>query len=168
MIFIHSKDVNQVDPYIDEGKCVFILVYMEGCGPCMVTKPEWLKIESMIDNKYKNNDSIVVADINKDFLSSLKYVGDVDGFPTMKYICKKNGNLVVEPYEKERNVKALVQWIESKINNGQMMGGSSSPYHVLRRLTKKSNKKRTNKTKKSNKKRTNKKKRKSKKRKPYK
>jgi len=162
MIFIHSKDVNKVDPYIDEGKCVFILVYMEGCGPCMVTKPEWLKIETMIENKYKNNDSIVVADINKDFLSSLKYVGDVDGFPTMKYICKKNGNLVVEPYEKERNVKALIQWIESKINNGQMMGGSSSPYHVLRRLTKRSKKS----SKKGKKRKSNK--RKSKKRNPRK
>ena len=139
MIFIHTKDVNKVDPYIDEGKCVFILIYMEFCGPCMATKPEWLKIESELDNKYKNNDSIVVADINKDYLSSLKYVGDIDGFPTMKYICKKNGSLVVESYEKDRSTQSFIDWIESKINN--MQNGGSSPYHVLKRLSRKKSKK---------------------------
>jgi len=170
MIILHSDDVDKVDSYIDQGNCVFILIYMEGCGPCMSTKPEWLKIEEFSG---ENNSSAVVADINKDYLSSLKYIGSVDGFPTMKYICKKNGNLVVENYEnakipkKDRSVQSFVKWIQSKTSDprnlivgGSLTVGGSSPYHLLKRLSKK-----TRKNKKGKKSRKSKKSKKNKKRK---
>lgn len=166
MILAHSDKVDEVDSYIDQGKHVFILVYMEGCGPCMMTKPQWLLINKMLKDKYKNDDSIVVADIENDKLSKLKHVGDVDGFPTMKYIHKNNnGMLDVETYEnaniknKDRTTKSFVEWIEGKMEpnqNSQGQGGGkrkSSPYHVLRRLSKKTRKKRS-KSKKRNRKKT--------------
>lgn len=154
MILVHSDEVDDVDAYIDQGKHIFILVYMDGCGPCMATKPEWLDIEDFLKDKYKNDDSIVVADIENDQLSKLKYVGEVDGFPTMKYIHKNNsGMLDVESYEnadiknKDRSAKSFVEWIERKMepNKNSQGGGNrkSSPYHVLRRLSKKTKKKRS-------------------------
>ena len=160
MILVHSDEVNDVDTYIDQGKHVFILVYMDGCGPCMATKPEWLDIEDFLKDKYKNDDSIVVADIENDQLSKLKYVGEVDGFPTMKYIHKNNSDMLdVETYEnadikkKDRSAKSFVEWIEGKMESnknsqggGNIRGGGkrkSSPYHVLRRLSKKTKKKRS-------------------------
>lgn len=109
---------------------------MEGCGPCMATRPEWEKIQSSLEQKYKANSNIVVADIDKNLLSSLKYIGDIDGFPTMKFISQKGK--IVESYEnanipkKDRSVKSFVNWIESKINPSQMKGGS--PQQLVRRL----------------------------------
>lgn len=140
MIFIHcspnTNNVKEIDKYIEEGKDVFILLYMEGCGPCMATRPEWEKIKGSLEQKYKTNNNIVVADIDKNLLDSLKYIGDIDGFPTIKFISQR-GKLT-ETYEnaviskKDRSVKSFVQWIESKINPNLMKGGS--PQQLVRRL----------------------------------
>ena len=148
-MFMHcdtnSNNVHLIDRYIKEGKDAFILVYMEGCGPCNATRPEWDKIKShpafQNKNKNKNNyDNIIIADVDKNVSPSLKYIGDIDGFPTMKYISNK-GQLV-EPYEqsniskKDRSLDSFIEWIEKKLNktnnNGNMV--TTSPHHLVRRL----------------------------------
>ena len=152
-----EKDVSKIDQMIKQGKDVFVLVYMEGCGPCNATRPEWAKIESALKDQYAKNDKLVVVDVNKDFLSSIKHIGNVDGFPTIKYIGKRG--TIVEPYEKgERSVSSFITWIESKINNVISTNQTSSPENVYKRLvrsekhaTKSKNKTRHNKTKRNNK-----------------
>jgi thiol-disulfide isomerase/thioredoxin len=61
--------VGKVDQFVKKGSDVFILVYMEGCGPCNATRPEWAKIESALKDQYAKNNTLVVIDVNKDFLS---------------------------------------------------------------------------------------------------
>lgn len=134
-----EKDVGQVDKMINKGKDVFILVYMEGCGPCNATRPEWAKIESALKEQYAKNDKLVVVDVNKDFLSSIKHISNVDGFPTMKYI--GNNGKIVESYEdssitkKDRSVSSFIIWIESKINKMVSTTPTSSSKHVYNRIS---------------------------------
>lgn len=143
MIVLHinsEKEVKEVDKMIKQGKDVFILVYMEGCGPCNATRPEWAKIESALKDQYANNDKLVVIDVNKDFLSSIKHIGNVDGFPTMKYIGSKGK--IVESYEnssinkKDRSVSSFINWIECKINKMISTTQTSSAKHVYQRMSK--------------------------------
>lgn len=149
-----KKDVEKVDKFVKQGKDVFILVYMKGCGPCNATRPEWEQLETVLKDQYAKNDKLVIIDINKDYLSSIKHLGNVDGYPTIKYIGKRG--TIVEPYEKgERSVSSFITWIESKINNVISTTQTSSPENVYKRLvrsekhaTKSKNKtKRHNKTK---------------------
>ena len=63
-----EKDAIKIDKMIKQGKDVFVLVYMEGCGPCNATRPEWAKIDSALRDQYAKNDKLVVIDVNKDFL----------------------------------------------------------------------------------------------------
>ena len=150
-------NIKEINKYVEDGKNVFILIFMDGCGPCNATRPEWDKIKKVLEKKYKNDDSIVIVDVNKNYSNYLKYIGDIDGFPTIKYISNKGK--VIENYEdasiskKDRSVKSFIEWIESKINNNNQSGGSV--WNVYRRIGKKTNKKKTNK-KKTNKKKTNK------------
>lgn len=144
MIFIHSdlstKNIEKINKYVEEGKDVFILIYMEGCGPCMATRPEWEKITNMLESKYKSNNNIVIADVDKDLLPSLKYIGNIDGFPTMKHISNKGK--IVEVYEnvaltnKDRSVNSFVEWIEKKVNKNIPY---SSPNDLMNRLSNLSN-----------------------------
>lgn len=134
-------DVDEINKSVEDGKNVFILVYMDGCGPCMATKPEWHKMA----NELTGSDDIVVADVNKNFMGDLKYIGDIDGFPTIKHIGKKGKH--VKAYEdsnvktKDRSAESFKEWIK---NHDKQLGGS--PYKLLKRLSKKSNtKKRCNK-----------------------
>ena len=151
-----KKDVEKVDKFVKQGKDVFILVYMKGCGPCNATRPEWEMLETALKDQYAKNDNLVIIDINKDYLSSIKHLGNVDGYPTIKYIGKRG--TVVDPYEKgERSVSSFITWIESKINNVISTNQTSSPENVYKRLvrseknTNKTRNKRNNTTKRNNK-----------------
>ena len=111
---------NIVDDMIREKKHVFILIYMEGCGPCNATRPEWAKMADTLQKQYSKNKDIVIIDINKDLLSSIKGVGSINGFPTMKYITNKGHT--VENYEdssindKRRELDCFMNWIESHVS----------------------------------------------------
>ena len=135
VLHINSKQESEnIDKYIKNGSDVFILIYMVGCGPCNATRPEWAKIESALKTQYKNNNKLVIIDMNKDFLPHIKSIGPIDGFPTMKYI--GNHGKTVENYEKERSVDSFINWIESKINTVISTEETSSPEAVYKRIVK--------------------------------
>lgn len=133
-----EKNVDKIDKMIKQGKHVFILIYMEGCGPCNATRPEWAKLESALKDQYSKNDKLVVIDINKDFASDLKHIGSVDGFPTMKYISNNGNN--IESYEdssvnkKDRSVSSFINWIETNINKMVSTTPTSSASSVYNRI----------------------------------
>jgi thiol-disulfide isomerase/thioredoxin len=161
MLFLHinsEKDVKKLetlDNFIKNNSHVFILVYMEGCGPCNATRPEWKKLESALKDNYDNKDNLVVVDLNKDLLSEIinKKIGSIDGFPTMKYL--KDGK--IETYEnsviskKDRSTDSFINWIESKINT---VVSTSSPQNVYKRIVSKHNKSQKKHSRYNNKKRT--------------
>jgi hypothetical protein len=135
LLHINSKqDSKKIDKYIKNGSDVFILVYMVGCGPCNATRPEWAKLDGALRAQYKNNNKLVVIDVNKDFLPYIKNIGPIDGFPTMKYI--GNHGKTVENYEKDRSVDSFIKWIESKINIIISTEETNSPEAVYKRIVK--------------------------------
>lgn len=130
-----SNKLDKLNKLVENGSHVFLLVYMEGCGPCNATRPEWAKIESALKSNYSKNDKVVVVDVNKDVMSQIKHLGDVDGFPTIKYM--GDGGKTVEAYElssiskKDRSIDSFINWIESKTGN---VVSSSSPEALYKRL----------------------------------
>jgi hypothetical protein len=134
-----EEDAELVNKMIGQDKDVFILVYMEGCGPCNATRPEWSKLESALTDQYANNDNLAIIDLNKDYQDTVSsHLGDINGYPTMKYINKKGS--MKESYEdssiksKDRSVDSFIAWIESKINKLQSTTPTSSSSHVFKRL----------------------------------
>ena len=105
----NARDLNQSIP----KKKVFLLIYMEGCKPCMKMKPEWAKIENIFKKQDKN---ILIGDIERTHLpqlNNLKY--EVNSFPTILYLSKNNN---VETFEdagfQERNIDNFMKWINTK------------------------------------------------------
>lgn len=150
MIVLHidktnDSDAEKIDKHIKDGKDVFILVYMVGCGPCNATRPEWKKIENTLKDQYADNDNIVVIDIDKDLADRVKNIGSIEGYPTMKYI-GENGDKI-ENYEdsnikdKNRSIDSFVNWIESKAlknkvySAGYRYHDKYSPESLYERLT---------------------------------
>jgi hypothetical protein len=120
-----EKDADKLVKILKPGNDVFVLIYMEGCGPCNATRPEWKKLSSALKEQYSKQNNLYVVDINKDYVSSIKKLGSIDGFPTMRYYGKET-----ESYEdssvkkKDRSVDSFVNWIESHVNNVKVGGGS--------------------------------------------
>ena len=105
-----NKELGEFNKYCSENKHVFVLVFMEGCGPCNAVRPVWDKLKS--EKKIKSlDDSYVVASFNKDMLDYTPYIENVNGFPTIVYI---NKGLVI-PYDEtenpDRSLKSFVKWI---------------------------------------------------------
>ena len=126
MKFIHinnERDVSQLKDSIYSNKVIFMLIYMEGCGPCNQVRPEWKKLENVLHKynknpKYKN---VVIIDINKDILEKAKTnIKAPIGFPTITFVFK-NGT-IQESFEeskspnKNREIDAFVSWIETKLH----------------------------------------------------
>ena len=140
----HSSKKNMIDDLIKQKKHVFIIIYMEGCGPCNAARPEWTKMAHTLQKQYANNKDIVIIDLNKDLLPLIKNIGNVSGFPTMKYITNKGHT--VESYEdsgvknKDRSADSFINWVESKVLKGKIVSTNmSGPQHVYKRLNKKEN-----------------------------
>lgn len=113
--FLHIKGGEHVSDFksaFENGKHIFVLVYMNGCGPCEATKPEWDAIESKLVEPLKSDNTIVIAKVDSETAGELADIlGDVDGFPTIKKITK--GSPVVD-FNDARTADAFVSWIGNK------------------------------------------------------
>jgi thiol-disulfide isomerase/thioredoxin len=137
MVFIKINDDNkekldELKKYYSSKSKIFILIYMNGCGPCNATKPEWNKLENVL-SKYKNNKDVVIVDIDKDVLEKNKIKGFIEpiGFPTIVFVKDKNfENYEDDDYlqdnKKDRSLDSFVEWIEHKVSRNEQNGGKKN------------------------------------------
>jgi hypothetical protein len=126
-IHIHKKNckegncdkVLQLDNLVAKKNTkIFLLIFMEGCGPCNATRPEWSKLKNVIPKPFLRNNNIIIADIDHISSEKLKNVTQPSGFPNMTFIT--DGGETVEKYEdcnievKDRTIDSFVKWIEFK------------------------------------------------------
>ena len=120
---------------------IFILFYMEGCGPCNATRPEWSKLKNVLSNHFLNRDDIVIVAIDKDLAGKLKNIGnEPNSFPTIRYMT--NQGKINENYEdsniskKDRTIDSFVEWIQLK--SGEKNTTQSESKHSKTKSHKKS------------------------------
>lgn len=111
-----SEIIQTLNVKVANESHIFLLIYMEGCGPCNATRPEWDKIKNVLSKSKK----IVLVDAESSILAEndfKKIIGvSPEGFPSMYYIRGK----LVEKYEdsaiteKDRSAGSFVEWIKSK------------------------------------------------------
>jgi hypothetical protein len=110
----NKKNMALLKQHHNSGKQCFLFLYMDGCGPCNMTKESWKDINKHIKKQHLSNDNVIVAEINKDLFDEMENIGtEPMGFPTLRYI--NNKGKIVEEYESSRTPQAFAQWIESKI-----------------------------------------------------
>jgi hypothetical protein len=98
---------------------IFILFYMEGCGPCNATRPEWSKLKNVLSKNFLNKNDIVIVSIDHELAGKLNNIGnEPNSFPTIRYIT--HAGEINENYEdsdiskKDRTIDSFVEWIEHK------------------------------------------------------
>ena len=133
MEFLHinssNSNANPFDKIVNDGKHVFVLIYMEGCGPCNATRPEWSKIKNILGQPQQKikYPGVVIADVDQIACNNIKHISGLSGFPTMRYISDR-GN-VVENYDDDRSIDSFIKWIDSKHGNFVDNTPSSSVVH---------------------------------------
>jgi vacuolar-type H+-ATPase subunit F/Vma7 len=132
-----KTDIDELNKIIQNNGSVFILYYMEGCGPCNQTRPEWKKIKNVL-KKMEDKSNIAIVDIDQVLSSKIKDMSDPNSFPTIRFISEKG--TVIENYEdsniktKDRSIDSFVDWINIKTKH--MKGGMSKRKIYKRHITK--------------------------------
>jgi hypothetical protein len=150
MVFLHidpksyendeGKEMDMLNDIIKgHNNKVFILYYMEGCGPCNATKPEWAKIKNVLGH-LEHNKNIAIVDIDQLLSDKIKGQHSPSGFPSMRFIT--HGGKTVENFEdsnidkKDRTIDCFVDWIKTKTNDEDMKGGSMRKTKKTRKMRK--------------------------------
>jgi thiol-disulfide isomerase/thioredoxin len=112
---------------------VFVLFFMEGCGPCNATRPEWTKLKNVLSSEFIKRPDVVIVSIDHELAGKLKNIGtEPNGFPTMRYL--ENKGVINENYEdaniekKDRTIDSFIEWIklktgENNITTSEARGG---------------------------------------------
>lgn len=120
--------------FTDKDDKNFILFYMEGCGPCNATRPEWAKLKNVLSKKFLNRDDIAIVTIDHELSSKLKNIGnEPNSFPTIKYVADEGK--INENYEdsniskKDRTIDSFVEWIQEKTGDKNITRSSNHNLH---------------------------------------
>jgi hypothetical protein len=135
---LRHNDMEDINNHLASDKPAFVLLYMEGCGPCGATRPEWNKM----GKKYTNNDNIGVFDIEMRHMDKVNHpnlTSGVTGFPTMKYVKSNNCELYedCDDIKKDRSYESFLEWVDKKekknTNHLSMKGGSRRKRRIKKR-----------------------------------
>jgi hypothetical protein len=138
---------DQLIEFLNEGHkknhhC-FVLIYLVGCGPCNMTKPEWKKVANSFGYR-DDNKGLVMVHIDQNNLDKIHpVVGNypISGYPTMLHV---HGNKII-PYEeshiknKNRTAESFKEWINQYVkmtgvnNNNNNNNSRESKMESLRR-----------------------------------
>jgi thiol-disulfide isomerase/thioredoxin len=133
----------------DKKKQFFILFYMEGCGPCNQTRPEWSKLKNILSKNFLNREDIIIVSIDKDLFGKLKNIQrQPNSFPDIRFIT--NSGIYDESYEdsdiitKDRKIDSFIEWIKLKSGENNITKseqyGITSTKNYLNKHHKKDNK----------------------------
>jgi thiol-disulfide isomerase/thioredoxin len=127
---------------------LFILFFMEGCGPCNETRPEWSKLQNVLSEDFLKKPDISIVSIDKDLFGNLKRIKrEPNGFPTMRFITD-SGN-IEENYEdsdipeKDRKIDSFVEWIKLKSGENNITKSETTSSEPEIPYNKKTHKRRT-------------------------
>jgi hypothetical protein len=146
-----EKDIREVlkKIYTKNNKLdIFILIFMEGCGPCNETRPEWNKLKNILSNIILQDPNIIILSIDKDYFNKLRNIGNSpNSFPTIRYIKIKNKKILQnENYEdsnieiKDRTIDSFIYWIKHKLNKNKITKNEIGNIKTTKNITNKKRK----------------------------
>ena len=126
-----KKPIDELNQYIKDDKDIVMLIYKEGCPPCMQTRPEWKKLKTNGETQDKN---IIIVDIDHTLQDKIKHLDakTIEGYPTIRYVKgSKFEDFEKWPNEtKNRDIDSFVEWIKYKLSK---RGGSKSRSYRTRK-----------------------------------
>jgi len=112
---LDSSNFDQI--VLDGSKNVLVEFYAPWCGHCKHLAPTWEKLASV----YKNENEVVIANIDAEKFGDVGSRYGVSGFPTLKFFPKENKEGVA--YEGGRELSDFVKFINEKTGTKRTESG---------------------------------------------
>jgi len=106
VVILDSSNFDQI--VLDNNKHVLVEFYAPWCGHCKKLAPTWEKLA----NVFKNEDEVVIANIDADKYGDVGSRFGVSGFPTLKFFPKDNKEGIA--FEGGRELSDFVKYINEK------------------------------------------------------
>lgn len=140
--------IESVNNFINDDNPVFLFMFLEDCGPCNATKPEWEKIPDHLKKEYLDDEKIMIVELNQSFQNKFTNIGkEPMGYPCIRFIKGKT----IKEYEGARTGEAFAEWIESIVKGVKGVKGSTIKNNAVGGAKSKSSKKSSKKSNKKNK-----------------
>jgi hypothetical protein len=153
---MESKKIQLLKEGIHKNKHVFLFVFMNTCGPCIQTKPEWDSTKDMLEKKFGNRDDFMIARLNYKFFNELgnQAGNEPSGFPTLRYVKNKGAQEYEDSGFHDRSTDSFLKWMTSKIekdgkSSKSRKSSNKSSNNSSKKSFKKSSKKSSKKTRKN-------------------
>lgn len=131
------------------GAKTFVLFYLEGCGPCIATRPEWSKLRNVISASTCKRNNILIASVNQSVYPKLHLPGKhaPEEFPTIRYysdVHRESGqnfhdSSAGRAHNDERTIDAFVDWIEGEYKHAAVAAAPPLDSLIIARQTYKHN-----------------------------
>ena len=121
VIRVVGKNFDQIVE--DESKNVMIEFYAPWCGHCKTLEPIYEDLAKSLHNKKSGSGSgsdVVIAKLDATMNDWDKEKYAVQGFPTLYWKPKGKGSKI-ETYNGDREVKAMLQWINSRVGSSSSL-----------------------------------------------
>lgn len=121
-----KSDAEKINKYIDDGKHLFVLVYMNGCGPCNATKPHWIGMQmhpKLSEVLSKGNGNVEIAYVERENQDVFKdKLNSIDGYPSIQYVHRgKKVN-----YNGERTEDGFLSWMLQMLDDAGPISAAAS------------------------------------------
>lgn len=140
VIHIHTKEqtphLKHVQDAIEDGKDVYLMVYMEGCPACERAHPIWETIpEALKKQDGLDTDPIVWVDLNQAYLSdpgnTFVKQETLEGFPTFLLLGKEKNQELKSAVSPDTDV--FVNWVKHKSQPQTQTAGRRTSTRTRRR-----------------------------------
>ena len=117
-----NTQIQNINNDISKNMKVICFIYWDKCGACSEVSPDWQTASSKFQQNHPENNT-VIAYINKDALSQLKFDKEVHAFPHFSTI---QGNKIKD-FEPDRSVSGLMKFMEEESKKEKLfMGGGKT------------------------------------------
>jgi len=117
------------EQWINESqkKHVFVMFFMNGCGPCNYTKPLWEEIAKIFNNKK----DVLICAVESEVIGHIFPDSGITGFPTLRYYHR---GIFKENFQgSQRSVDEFKKWINNAIKKKRKGGKTHKKYNLKKR-----------------------------------
>ncbi|CAD7956635.1 unnamed protein product [Amoebophrya sp. A120] len=106
----HLTQANFEKEAMKSGKGALIKFFAPWCGHCKALRPAWDKLA----DDFKNDPSVLIADVDCTVEDSVCQRFDVRGYPTLKYYNAESG-VTLQDYQGGRDGDSLTKFVKEKL-----------------------------------------------------
>lgn len=106
-----DEELQMAQQWMKDKDHVYVLVYLDGCGPCNQVRPEWQKLPDIVEPPPSKH--IGIMDINQAIVHRIPQIPTPLAFPTIQHFTHQGNTVHSFDDSLDRSASTLAKWIQT-------------------------------------------------------